>query len=76
MASFVTDPYWGENEGEGEELPGGGWQLPTGVAFKWVAVHLGKPYYVQRVVYMLAKRYLISNFPEKNNEIEQMIDVF
>ena len=56
MASFVTDPYWGENEGEGEELPGGGWQLPTGVTFKWVAVHLGKPYYVQRVVYMLAKR--------------------
>ena len=53
MASFVTDPYWGENEGEGEELPGGGWQLPTGVAFKWVAVHLGKPYYVQRVVYMI-----------------------
>ena len=58
MATFVTDPYWGENLGESEELPGGGWQLLTGITQKWVAIHLEKRYYVQRVVYMLAKGYV------------------
>ena len=51
----------GENLGEGEELPGGGWQLLTGISQKWVAIYLEKRYYVQRVVYMLAKGY-VSDF--------------
>ena len=72
MTTFVTDPYWGENLGESEELPGGGWQLLTGITQKWVAIHLEKRYYVQRVVYMLSKGY-VSDF-KFYNCISEFVD--
>ena len=50
----VVDGDWGEFGKIGDCLPGNGWRLDTSKSSSqhWLAIHLDRQYYVQRVVYL------------------------